>query len=110
MKIRAIPSHVLNIAVTSLGPFVVPNLSPTVLVAALRHYNPEEEPEAPETLLTPAQLAKRCGVHVGSVRRWCREGKDSNGDRVPPKLPSVVLGGRRRIRESDLERLMEEGL
>lgn len=49
-------------------------------------------------LLTTAEVAALCRVTDGTVRRWVK------GDQ--PRLPSVLIGGRRLVRLSDLERIV----
>jgi len=55
-----------------------------------------------ETLLTVDVVAERLDVHKQTVRKWLREGQ----------LHGVLLGrrGGYRIRESEVDRLLEEGL
>ncbi|MFT5526334.1 MAG: excisionase family DNA binding protein [Pirellulaceae bacterium] len=50
-----------------------------------------------EGYLTPTQVAKQLGVHVGTVHRWMYSTVRGR------KLKSVLVGGRRRIIKSDLE-------
>jgi excisionase family DNA binding protein len=47
--------------------------------------------------LTPTDIAKLLGVHVGTVHRWLYSGVRGR------KLKSVLVGGRRRISKSDLD-------
>ncbi len=47
--------------------------------------------------LTPTQVSKQLGVHVGTVHRWLYSGVRGR------KLKSVLIGGRRRIIKSDLD-------
>lgn len=49
---------------------------------------------APEAMLSPAEVAIRCGVHVETIRRAIRSGR----------LPAVRIGSRLRVDSSDLER------
>ena len=46
--------------------------------------------------LTPTQVAKKLGVHVGTVHRWLYGGVRGR------KLNSVLVGGRRRILDRHL--------
>jgi excisionase family DNA binding protein len=50
-----------------------------------------------EGSLTPTEVAKQLGVHVGTVHRWMYSTVRGR------KLKSVLVGGRRRIIKSDLE-------
>lgn len=51
----------------------------------------------PSGLLSPNQVAKKLGVHVGTVYRWLE--RDVRGRR----LKSCRVGGRRKISEEDLD-------
>jgi hypothetical protein len=53
--------------------------------------------------LTIIQAARRIGRHSATIWRWCTQGV---GGRV---LPSVMLGGRLEILESDLEDFVRAG-
>jgi excisionase family DNA binding protein len=54
--------------------------------------------EKPETLLTPAQVAKRFAVDPKTVTRWARAGL----------LPSIITpGGHRRYPKSVVDKLSE---
>ena len=50
-----------------------------------------------EGALTPTETAKLLGVHVATVYRWLYRGVRGR------KLKSVLVGGRRRIFESELD-------
>lgn len=50
-----------------------------------------------DTLLTVPEVAAKLSIHPEVVRRWLRE----------KKLPAIQIGRRWRIRESDVERLIE---
>ncbi len=55
-------------------------------------------------LMTEAQVAEYLGVHTETVARLRRPGKSGE----PPKLESVIVGGRKvRITEEQLSRYME---
>jgi excisionase family DNA binding protein len=57
------------------------------------------EPETPEKLLTPAEVAERFRVNPKTVTRWARAGK----------LHAIrTLGGHRRFRASEIDRCFEE--
>jgi excisionase family DNA binding protein len=62
----------------------------------------ESRPEPKEDLLTVEDVASRLGVHEQTVRRWLRDGQ----------LKGVMLTRRAgyRIRESELEYVIDEGL
>ncbi len=52
---------------------------------------------ATDDLLTPAEVARLCGVSAQSVTRWTREGK----------LACIVtVGGHRRFRRADVDALL----
>ena len=53
--------------------------------------------------LTPTQVAKKLGVHVGTVHRWLYGGVRGR------KLNSVLVGGRRRILEQHLSEFLQLG-
>lgn len=53
--------------------------------------------------LSISQAARACGVHPLTMGRWTRHGV---GGRV---LPSIRVGGRRMILESDLEAFLADG-
>lgn len=52
---------------------------------------------APETLMTPSEVAKAFGVDVKTVTRWARAGKISS---------LRTLGGHRRFRASEISALL----
>ncbi|MGH9247139.1 MAG: BldC family transcriptional regulator [Acidimicrobiales bacterium] len=55
--------------------------------------------DAPDALLTPAEVAALFRVNPKTVTRWARAGK----------LPAIrTLGGHRRFRVSDVRRVLEE--
>ena len=55
--------------------------------------------EAPETLLTPSEVAALFRVNPKTVTRWARAGK----------LTAIrTLGGHRRFRASEIRRCLEE--
>lgn len=55
--------------------------------------------DAPEALLTPAEVAALFRVNPKTVTRWARAGK----------LPAIrTLGGHRRFRVSDVRRVLDE--
>lgn len=54
---------------------------------------------AEETYLTPAEVARRFRVNPKTVTRWAKTGKLSS---------FRTLGGHRRYRESDVNRLVAE--
>ncbi len=56
----------------------------------------------PSDLLSPNQVAKKLGVHVGTVYRWME--KEVRGRR----LKSFLMGGRRKITADDLDRFLRE--
>ena len=56
--------------------------------------------DAPEELLTPAEVAAMFRVNPKTVTRWHRTGKVS---------AIRTLGGHRRFRASEIKRLLEEG-
>ena len=57
-----------------------------------------DEPEVPETLLTPAEVAQLFRVNPKTVTRWARAGK----------LTAIrTLGGHRRFRASEIKRCLE---
>lgn len=61
---------------------------------------PAEEPHRREELLTPGQVARMFGVDPKTVTRWAQTGK----------LDAIrTLGGHRRYRRSEVERLLREG-
>lgn len=53
--------------------------------------------------LTPTQVAKHLGVHVGTVHRWMYSKVRGR------KLSSVLVGGRRRILKHQLDAFLEHG-
>jgi excisionase family DNA binding protein len=55
--------------------------------------------DAPDALLTPAEVAALFRVNPKTVTRWARAGK----------LPAIrTLGGHRRFRVSDVRRVLDE--
>ena len=56
-----------------------------------------------EGALTPTQVAKQLGVHVGTVHRWLYRGVRGR------KLKSVLVGGRRRILDQHLSEILQLG-
>ena len=58
-----------------------------------------DEQSAPETLLTPSEVAALFRVNPKTVTRWARAGK----------LNAIrTLGGHRRFRASEIRRCLEE--
>jgi excisionase family DNA binding protein len=57
------------------------------------------DPEQPDKLLTPAEVAQMFRVNPKTVTRWARAGKIS---------AIKTLGGHRRFRASEIKRLLEE--
>lgn len=53
--------------------------------------------------LTPTQVAKHLGVHVGTVHRWMYSTVRGR------KLSSVLVGGRRRILKHQLDAFLQLG-
>lgn len=53
-----------------------------------------------ERLHSLARVAERLDVSVWTVRKWCQEGR----------LASVTLGARRLVAESEIQRVIAEGL
>lgn len=53
--------------------------------------------------VTPAKAAQMLGVHIGTIHRWMMNGVRG---RI---LPSVLVGGRRRILVSQLEAYLSTG-
>lgn len=61
---------------------------------------PETSEGAPETLLTPAEVAQMFRVDPKTVTRWAQSGK----------LSSIrTLGGHRRYPQSEVMRLLDAG-
>jgi excisionase family DNA binding protein len=59
----------------------------------------QEDPESPETLLTPSEVAAMFRVNPKTVTRWARAGK----------LNAIrTLGGHRRFRASEIRACLEE--
>jgi len=50
-----------------------------------------------------SQSARRVGVHVSTMWRWCLKGVNGR------KLPSVRVGGRRYVLADDLEQFIAAG-
>ena len=60
---------------------------------------PTNDDDAPERLLTPSEVAQMFRVNPKTVTRWARAGK----------LNAIrTLGGHRRFRASEIERLLRE--
>jgi excisionase family DNA binding protein len=60
---------------------------------------PSDDLDAPETLLTPSEVAQLFRVNPKTVTRWARAGK----------LTAIrTLGGHRRFRASEIKRCLEE--
>ena len=59
--------------------------------------------EIRDASLTPTQVAKKLGVHVGTVHRWLYGGVRGR------KLNSVLVGGRRRILDQHLSEFLQLG-
>ena len=53
--------------------------------------------------MTPAKAAQVLGVHIGTIHRWLTNGVRG---RI---LPSVLVGGRRRILVTQLEEFLSPG-
>ncbi len=58
-----------------------------------------DDPDAPDALLTPSEVAQLFRVNPKTVTRWARAGK----------LTAIrTLGGHRRFRASEIRRCLEE--
>jgi excisionase family DNA binding protein len=58
-----------------------------------------DDADAPDTLLTPSEVAQLFRVNPKTVTRWARAGK----------LTAIrTLGGHRRFRASEIKRCLEE--
>lgn len=60
---------------------------------------PNDDPDAPDRLLTPSEVAQLFRVNPKTVTRWARAGK----------LTAIrTLGGHRRFRASEIDRCLRE--
>jgi transposase len=53
--------------------------------------------------LSLRQVAERYGVHPSTAARWANDGVRGR------KLPTVLIGGRRFVREDDLDAFIDSG-
>ena len=97
MQVKPIPPNALNAATTLLSPYTGGNLTPTVLVAALREYEGGPSTAVP-AFLDKHKAAAALGVSWHTVIRMIKDGT----------LPARKVRGQWRIPADAIRSLAEE--
>ncbi len=90
----------VNAAAGALPPAAQPHGPARVRQGARPRFGPESAPGEMSALLTPAEAARKLGVTPNTVTRWSRAGKLSS---------LQTMGGHRRFRLSEIERVLRDG-